>query len=114
MMIARVLLFFRYHDQYSGDDVPCALVNWFVPPNRRWARHADTGMWVVKPELVRGKPPLEVIHLETIARGAHLLPVFGEGFLPENFDYTSALNAFDFYFVNQYADHHSHEFLAGD
>jgi hypothetical protein len=109
MLIARVLMFFQYHDSYLDKDVPCALVNWFVLKGD--ARDPDTGMWVVKPEVEGNKRTLEVIHLDSIARGAHLLPVYGSGVLPEDFDYTSALDAFKSYYVNHFADHHSYEFL---
>lgn len=109
MLVARVLLFFSYFDSYLNKDIPCALVNWFT-------RHGDkpdkvTGMWIVQPEYQGGVRPLQVIHLDSIARGAHLLPVYGTGFLPEDFDYTFSLDAFNLYFVNQYVDHHAHEFL---
>jgi hypothetical protein len=31
--------------------------------------------------------------------------------LPEDFDFSDSLDAFNTYFVNPYADHHMHEFL---
>ena len=52
-----------------------------------------------------------MVHLDSIARGAHLLPVYGLGFLPEDFQYAVSLDVFTSYFVNHYIDHHSHEFL---
>lgn len=109
MLVARVLLFFSYFDSYLDTDIPCALVNWFT-------RHGDkpdeaTGMWMVQPEYHGGTRTLQVIHLDSIARGAHLLPVYGTGFLPEDFDYVFSLDAFKCYFVNHYIDHHAHEFL---
>ncbi|KAJ7744723.1 hypothetical protein B0H14DRAFT_2406828, partial [Mycena olivaceomarginata] len=41
-----------------------------------------------------------------------VLPVYGTTALPENFHFSDSLDAFDRYFVNPYADHHMHEFLA--
>ncbi|KAI5886109.1 uncharacterized protein SCHCODRAFT_02673152 [Schizophyllum commune H4-8] len=36
----------------------------------------ETGMWIVEPEYLHdGSPSLEVIHLETIARGVHLIGI---------------------------------------
>jgi hypothetical protein len=31
MLVACVLLFFSFHDVYLDKDIPCALVNWFIP-----------------------------------------------------------------------------------
>ena len=69
-------------------------------------------MWVVEREELDGIRPLQVVSLSAIVRGAHLLPVFGEGRLPERFSYTDALEAFTRYFVNPYIDHHTHELLS--
>lgn len=68
-------------------------------------------MWVLKPEVSGGKPTLEVIHIDSIVRGAHLLPEYGLGFLPEDFCYTDTLDAFKLYFVNRFIDYHAHELL---
>lgn len=109
MLVARVLLFFSFHDPKLCEDIPCALVNWFIPA----AEEPDpsTGMWVLKPEVLGGKPTLEVIHIDTVVRGVHLLPQYGSGFLPEDFHYTDALDAFKTYFVNRHIDYHTHELL---
>ena len=111
MLVARVLLFFSYYDAYLDENVPCALVNWFVldgdEPDKA------TGMWILCPEYEGRVRTVEVIHLDSIARGAHLLPVFGSGFLPEDFQYEVSLDVFCSYFVNHYIDHHAHEFLTG-
>lgn len=108
MAIGRVRLFFSIYFHRRCWD--CALVHWF---NRRSNEpDSETGLWVVELELDRhGNPIVEVISLDTIARGAHLLPVYGEGFLPERFDFRESLDAFDAYFVNPHVDHHAHEFL---
>jgi hypothetical protein len=70
-------------------------------------------MWLVKPEVVGGKPPLEVIHVDSIVRGAHLLPRYGSGFLPEDFSHIDALDSFKSYFVNHFVDYHVHELFQG-
>ena len=114
MVIARVHLFFKFRDPYLDNEFPCALVSWFVRVDDE--PDGDTGMWVVSPEWEGCSPAspltLQVIHLESIARSAHLLPVFGTGFLPEDFPFTAALDSFEKYFVNKFADHHIHQFLA--
>ena len=108
MVIGRVKLFFSFY--FHRKDWSCALVNWF---NRQSDKpDSDTGLWVVELELGgNGKAVVEVVTLDSIARGAHLLPVYGEGFLPEKFDFRDSLDAFDSYFVNAHIDHHAHKFL---
>ncbi|KAH8979524.1 hypothetical protein EDB86DRAFT_3067015 [Lactarius hatsudake] len=107
MEIGRVLLFFLF--EYRRKSFSCALINWFVHTDER---DPDTGMWVVKQELDRhGQPTLEVIHVDSIARAAHLLPVYGDSWVPENFHYHCTLDSYCTFFVNHYVDHHAHEFI---
>ncbi|KAH9014681.1 hypothetical protein EDB84DRAFT_1277590 [Lactarius hengduanensis] len=110
MEIGRVLLFFSF--EYRRKSFSCALINWFVHTDER---DPDTGMWVVKQELDRrGQPTLEVIHIDSIARAAHLLPVYGDSRVPESFHYHCALDSYRTFFVNHYVDHHAHEFIGRD
>jgi hypothetical protein len=111
ILIAHVLLFFSFHDPVLQKEVPCALVNWFVPVSE--VPDSATGMWAFKPEVERGKVTLEVIHVDTIIRGAHLLPQYSTGFLPEDFSYVNALDAFKSYLVNHFVDYHAHELIRG-
>lgn len=79
MLIARILLFFRYYDDSLQETIPRALVNWFIPvADGAEGADAVSRLWVVQPERISGQRP---VHLEAIARGSHLLLVFGEGFL---------------------------------
>ncbi|KAH9979150.1 hypothetical protein BJV74DRAFT_900472 [Russula compacta] len=72
----------------------------------------DTGMWVVRPEFQGNRHrTLSIIPLDCVARAAHLLPVYGSSFLPEDFHFADSLDVFLAYFVNPYIDHHSNEFL---
>ncbi|KAF8870790.1 hypothetical protein CPB84DRAFT_1692758 [Gymnopilus junonius] len=106
MAIARVHLFFSF--QYREKDYSCALVNWYVPTGR----DHDTGMWTVKLNYnSRGCPIFQVIDVDAIARGVHLLPVYGSQRLPEDFTHHDALDSFRSFFINHYIDHHAHEFL---
>jgi hypothetical protein len=69
-------------------------------------------MWVVQPEFQgNGSRTLSIISLESVARAAHLLPVYASSLLPEDFRFADSLDAFVAYFVNPYIDHHSNEFL---
>ena len=109
MLVARVLLFFSFHDPLMDWEIPCALVNWFMPVSEQ--RDDVMGMWEFRLEMVGARPTLEVIHLDSIVRAAHLLPHYGRGFLPENFDAADSLDAFRSYFVNDIIDYHAHELL---
>jgi hypothetical protein len=110
MLVARLHLLFSIFDEYNVETVPCALVSWFIPD--RDHRDPDTHMWTVKAEGTRTEQPVQVIHLKSIARGAHLLPKYGVGLLPDYISHTNALNEFQTYFVNGHIDHHCHEFLS--
>lgn len=112
MVIARVFLFFSFH--YRHKDFSCAFVNWFIPHDTEQPDD-DTGMWTVHPERNRrtGNLAYQVINVDSIARGAHLLPVFGSQHVPEGFSHHNALDSYQSFFVNHYVDHHAHEFLTG-
>ncbi|KAI0059028.1 hypothetical protein BV25DRAFT_1871690 [Artomyces pyxidatus] len=111
LSVLRVLLFFSLRAvDVDGIPVttPCALVEWFSLHGDE--PDDDTGMWVVTPDLdANGERDVSVVHLDCILRGAHLLPVFGNDFLPVDFDHRHSLDAFQAFYVNKYADHHSHE-----
>ncbi|KAJ3513244.1 hypothetical protein NLJ89_g3056 [Agrocybe chaxingu] len=108
LLVARVFLFFSF--KHDGVAYPCALVHWFSAIGD--SPDDETGMWVVEPDLLNGwKRVLEVVHLDTVLRGAHLIGVAGSHFLPSNpkLDFSMSLDAFKSFYVNKYADHHSHE-----
>ena len=108
LLLARVLLFFSF-DHEGGTKYPCALVHWFSIVGE--GPCSETGMWIVEPDFKGSKPVLEVIHLDTILRGAHLIGVSGTGLLPNDLDFTfdKSLDAFKSFYVNKYVDHHAHE-----
>jgi hypothetical protein len=107
MNVVRIQLLFSF--TYNGKEYQCALVNWFSRMGR--SRDSMTGMWKVHPDIRQGRRWCSVIHLDSILRGAHILPIFGEKFLPINFDFSDSLDAFAGYYVNHFADHHSHEII---
>jgi hypothetical protein len=107
MNVARIQLFFSF--THNNKLYPCALVQWFSRIGR--SPDFETGMWKVRPDVRHGQRLCSVVHLDSILRGVHLLPIFGRGFLPVNFDYTYSLDAFAAYYVNHFADHHSHEII---
>ncbi|KAI0669674.1 hypothetical protein C8Q78DRAFT_1070741 [Trametes maxima] len=113
--IARVRLLFSFRPDPSFAPsnmavvaTPCALVEWFSligdEPDE------ETGLWMVQPDLDSdGRRVLGVVHIETILRSAHLIPVFGDDPIPPYLKSHNALDSFQAYYVNKYADHHAHE-----
>ncbi|KAJ7708409.1 hypothetical protein B0H16DRAFT_1345075 [Mycena metata] len=108
MSVVRVRLLFSF--QFDGVDYPCALVEWYNKIGR--GPDQDTGMWMVRPDLrhTRARDPvMSVVHLDSVLRGAHLIPVFGSRYLPRGFRHTWSLDAFEAFFVNKYIDAHANE-----
>ncbi|KAJ7048803.1 hypothetical protein C8F01DRAFT_1266589 [Mycena amicta] len=90
---------------YRGIQYPCALVHWFSAHGD--GPCPDTGMWVVKPDWVRGsgrtQPVLAVVHLDAILRSVHLLGVAGKDFLPpddKDLSFSDSLDALKGVLVN--------------
>ncbi|EDR05786.1 uncharacterized protein LACBIDRAFT_302507 [Laccaria bicolor S238N-H82] len=64
-----------------------------------------SNMWARHPIQKQGCGRYNLRHTKC----AHLLPVFGRDVLPFDFHFSYSLDAFESYYVNKYADHHSHE-----
>ncbi|KAJ7719659.1 hypothetical protein B0H16DRAFT_1794428 [Mycena metata] len=108
MTVVCVRLLFSF--QFDGVDYPCALVEWYNKIGR--GPDEDTGMGMVRPDLrnTRARDPvMSVVHLDSVLRGAHLIPVFGSRYLPCGFRHTWSLDAFEAFFVNKYIDAHANE-----
>ncbi|KAJ6472013.1 hypothetical protein C8R45DRAFT_1164738, partial [Mycena sanguinolenta] len=105
MSVVRVQLLFSF--MHDGVDYPCALVDWFKKVGR--SPDPETGMWIVEPEMQGRSRLTTIVHLDTILRGAHLIPVYGSDHIPIGFRYTYSLDAFKSFHVNKYIDHHSNE-----
>ncbi|KAH9038559.1 hypothetical protein EDB85DRAFT_1860463 [Lactarius pseudohatsudake] len=103
MCVVRVLLFFSF--EYDDTYYPFALVEWF----KKVGLDPITGMWVVRPDMVRGRRERSVVHLDSFLRAAHLIPAFGVHEIPKDFHFTFSLDAFDAYYVNKYIDNHANE-----
>ena len=110
MVVGRVRCFLSF--MHNDITYPCALVDRF----KRVGRSPDpiTGMWKVQPETARSRHGLRrriqsIVHIETILRNVHLIPVFGSGFVPHRLHFSDSLDVFATYYVNKYADHHSFE-----
>jgi hypothetical protein len=72
LLVARTLRFFSF--VINGELHQCALVHWFSIFGDR--PDPDNGMWVVTPDYFGSAPSLSVIHIDSIFRAAHLLPIF--------------------------------------
>ncbi|KAI5982905.1 hypothetical protein EDD15DRAFT_2391024 [Pisolithus albus] len=107
MEVARVLSFFSFV-YTNGYSYPCALIHWFD----RIADEPDelTGMWMVKPSFIEdGTKHLSVIHVDSIIRNAHLLPIFGQERVPPYINAHNSLDIYRSFYVNRFADHHAFE-----
>jgi hypothetical protein len=104
--VARVRLFFSF--SHEGVQYPCALVRWFSRVGD--SPNDNTGMWIVEPPVDDdGESLTTILHLDTIVRAAHLLPVFGHERVSRTLSCTDTLDRFTSFYVNKYADHHSFE-----
>ena len=103
--VARVRLFFSF--SHNGVEYPCALVRWFSRVGDSPDDH--TGMWVVQPD-DDGSPP-SIIHLDSVVRAAHLLPVFGPERVSTTLSFTDTLDTFTRFYVNKFIDHHTFEIV---
>ena len=105
LLVARILLLFSF--LFNSELHQCALVHWFSAFGDQ--PDPDNGMWVVTPDYSGSARNLSVIHIDTIFRAAHLLPIFDATPLPRTLDYTKTLDSFQAFYVNKYIDYHAYE-----
>ncbi|KAI6017315.1 hypothetical protein BKA83DRAFT_4465202 [Pisolithus microcarpus] len=97
--VAHVLAFFSFN--YKA-------VRWFDTIGNE--PDDDTGMWMVQPaHSANNSPFFDVIHLDTIYRAAHLIPIYGTRFISPDIKSSNSYDAFRAFYVNKYADHHAFE-----
>ena len=106
MDIARVLCFFSLPCT-NGLSYPCALIHWFDYV----ADEPDelTGMWMVKPSFLNRTRYLSVIHIDSIIRAAHLIPIFGRELVLPFVAFHSSLDNYRGFYINHFVDHHAFE-----
>ncbi|KAG0695118.1 hypothetical protein DFH29DRAFT_985021 [Suillus ampliporus] len=108
MIVGQVKLFFSF--SHEGQICPCALIEHFSRVG--CGPDPNTGMWKVKSLLDRQKNRVQTVeHLDVIFWSAHLIPVFGNGPLPDDFHFSFSLDIFNSYYVNRYTDHHTFEIV---
>jgi hypothetical protein len=101
--VVRFVAFAHVEERYEG-----ALVEWLDVVGQ--LPDQLTGMWKVKPRLGEcGQRTLDYIPLETIVRGCHLIPVYGDDVVPEKYHFSHAHLDFRVFYLNHYADYHSFE-----
>lgn len=104
--VACVLCFFSF--TFRGSTFPCAVIRWFDTVGD--SADEDTGLWVVRPGFAPNHSPnISIIHIDSIYRAAHLIPVYGTCFISRDLKFHYSYDSFRFYYVNKYADHHAFE-----
>ena len=107
-LVAHALLFFSF----TIDDKlhQCALIHWFSISGDH--PDPDNSMWVATPDYSGDTRDLAVIHIDSIFRATHLLPIFNDTPLCHTLDYTATLDSFQSFYINTYIDYHAYETLA--
>lgn len=107
--VARIRLFFSF--SLNNKEYSCALIHWFEKTDLN--PDPLTGMWIVEADFRGGTPFLEVIHVDSILRAAHLIGVYGDKYVPnpKDLNFSQSLDHFKKFFVNKYIDHHAHEII---
>jgi len=105
--VGRIHLLFSFE---AGDEVfSCALIHHFCKsfddPD------PDNGMWIVEPDFDGdGYRVMSVVHIDSVVRATHLLPVFrGDVSVPREINFSHTLDIFSAFYVNKYIDHHAFE-----
>jgi hypothetical protein len=69
-----------------------------------------TGLWVVELDYIDGDPHLGIIHIDSIYRAAHLLPVFRTNqYISQSLMMHDSLDTFKRFYVNKFVDYHAFE-----
>ena len=86
---------------------PCALVHWFSHPSD--VPSDIMGMYTLEPDHNHnGQPVTAIIHLDTVFRAAHLLPISHiHPVLLKHQHFEQTLDLFSELYINQYIDHHA-------
>ncbi|KAG1897368.1 uncharacterized protein F5891DRAFT_1129955 [Suillus fuscotomentosus] len=104
--VARIICFFSFIHNWEG--YPCALIQWFDKIGD--CANEDTGMWMVGPIFHEdGSQNLAVIHIDTIFRAAHLIPIYGSEYIPHSLKFYHSIDSFHSFYVNKFTDHHAFE-----
>ena len=109
MDVARVHLFFSF--KLGGELFSCALVHCFSKVFDE--PDPNNGLWIVEPNVDQdGYWVISVVHIDSIVRATHLLPVFKSDMpILRNINFSHTLDVFTAFYVNKYIDYHAFETL---
>ncbi|KAF8836924.1 hypothetical protein BDN67DRAFT_991964 [Paxillus ammoniavirescens] len=106
MEVAHIHTFFSF--AFQGKVYPCAVVWWFDHVGNK--PDDDTGMWIVRPVFNHRRcPATAILHLHSVCRAAHLIPVYGSQLIPLGIELRHSYNTFQSFYVNKFTDHHAFE-----
>ena len=97
------------HSPSDDDDYDCTLVEWFEHDGE--APDPAMGLWKVKLEVQDGVQSTAIVHVDCIVHTIHLIGVYLNTTIPVDLPFYYALDAFETFYINKYADYHSHETL---
>jgi hypothetical protein len=107
LRIARVYNFLQV--RVYGNKYSCALVHHFNIVGDTFDE--DTRLWIVEPAFLEdGSRHMEVVPINKVIRGSHLLPVFSadeDQWVPVTHSHMDSLDAFSSFYVNRFIDLHA-------
>ena len=66
---------------------------------------------MVQPEYDDDQRVTSVIHVDSILRGVHLIPVYGEEFTDTELHFSHSLDVFRTFYISKYSDYHAFQLL---
>ncbi|KAI6159829.1 hypothetical protein EDD17DRAFT_1887839 [Pisolithus thermaeus] len=107
--IVRILAFFSFVSQSKR--YPCAVVRWFDRVGDK--PDTDTGMWIVCPAFTAQRcPSIGIIHVDTLYRTAHLIPLYATRPVSRNLKPHHSYDSFTAFYINKFIDHHAFSLLS--
>jgi hypothetical protein len=103
--VARVMTFFSF--MHGEKMYQSALIHWFSRVGTEL--DGDMGLWVVKPEFNNdGRRHLAIIHVDSIYRCTHLIPVYHSArTIHPSLMMHDSLDIFRQFYVNKFVDYHA-------
>ena len=104
--VARVHLFFSF--EVDSEQFSCALVHHFAKSYKD--PDPDNGVWIVEPDLdCNNYRVMSVVHVDSIVRATHLLPVFKvDTPITREVNFSHTPNTFTAFYINKH-DYHAFE-----
>ncbi|KAI5981186.1 hypothetical protein EDD15DRAFT_2184443, partial [Pisolithus albus] len=107
--IVHILAFFSFVSQSKC--YPCAVVRWFDRVGDK--PDTDTGMWIVRLAFTaQRRPSIGIIHVDTLYRAAHLIPLYATRPVSRNLKPHHSYDSFTAFYINKFIDHHAFSLLS--